>query len=468
LWHHLHFDPRRLPYAWVEQDSLLCCRLRRISAEQRQRLESEVVADYPEIELRILALPNKQPELVEVVFPPAMAIDQAKQFIFREVEELALNATASGLRWLEEPDSVVLALSDRQLPHDTCLYLENGIRESVGKVSGRAGVQATSWQTCCLEFERAAGWHRQRAQAWLQARLGFRDLGRTVGLTCVYRMDSELRLFVSSVCAGEGQLIGDSPSTEGLVPARSTTRSVPVEFVPVPQVRTDLTRMRSDGKKPLDSAPPPAISLRLIRGGAGLELNMADRRYWERLPADLRSGLSKEGFANYLEAQEIVRTLTALASASRVGVRAANAGRPRIAVLALYPAQVDLIRRMAARVPALAALGSELIVDVPSAFRQQEADIVLLSLTRSHTHRAVAFGDDPDTLVLGMTRARQRLIIFGDPGTLARRSQWDGAVEHLDQTRAAREQELVGRLVRYIQGQGDHPGVFRPRLGSAL
>jgi len=92
---------------------------------------------------------------------------------------------------------------------------------------------------------------------------------------------------------------------------------------------------------------------------------------------------------------------------------------------------------------------------------------MLVSLTRSHTHRAVTFGDSPQTLALALTRARDRLLLFGDPGTLVRRSQWLGRLDHLDEAAAARERELIAQLVRYLQGHGPHPRAFHLREGSS-
>src|SRR5260370_36179614 len=84
----------------------------------------------------------------------------------------------------------------------------------------------------------------------------------------------------------------------------------------------------------------------------------------------------------------------------------------------------------------------------PAAFRQRECPVMLVSLTRSHTHRAVTFGDSPQTLALALTRARDRLLLFGDPGTLVRRSQWLGRLGHMDEAAAARVRGLVAQRVR--------------------
>src|SRR5262249_39396141 len=80
-------------------------------------------------------------------------------------------------------------------------------------------------------------------------------------------------------------------------------------------------------------------------------------------------------------------------------------------------------------------------------------------------------------LVLALTRAAARLLIFGDPGTLARRTQWQGPLDHLDEAASERERDLVCGLVAYLQGHGrqqsavrvsdGHGGVRRSLPGSA-
>jgi hypothetical protein len=121
---------------------------------------------------------------------------------------------------------------------------------------------------------------------------------------------------------------------------------------------------------------------------------------------------------------------------------------------------------MIRRIPSLATADFAVEVTVPGLYRQREAQVVLVSLTRSHTHRAVAYGENPQLLTLALTRARSKLILVGDPGTLARRSQWEGPLEHLDHLDAARERELVAHLVGYLDGRGPQAHAFHLRQGS--
>jgi hypothetical protein len=197
------------------------------------------------------------------------------------------------------------------------------------------------------------------------------------------------------------------------------------------------------------------------KGGAGLELNAADPRHRERLPADL-STLPPHGLVNLPEAEAVVHVLEGLTD----HLRGQPAGRPAVGVAALYPAQAELIRRLAARSPRLAGLLDRVEVIGPAGLAGREWPVALVSLTRSHTHRAVSFGDGPRVLARALTRARARLVLVGDPGTLGRRCQWDGAVDHLEGADALRERDLVQHLVNYLQGQGPHLRTFHLHEGS--
>src|SRR5262249_32006206 len=100
-------------------------------------------------------------------------------------------------------------------------------------------------------------------------------------------------------------------------------------------------------------------------------------------------------------------------------------------------------------------------IGIPGTLAQRESLVTIVSLTRSHVHRAVSYGDSPQALALALTRACGRLILFGDPGTLARRSRWQAPLDHLDESNSAQEATLISRLVEYLQGRGPHPEVFR-------
>jgi hypothetical protein len=115
--------------------------------------------------------------------------------------------------------------------------------------------------------------------------------------------------------------------------------------------------------------------------------------------------------------------------------------------MSLFPAQVELLRLLLDRSPVLQGAGIPVEVGLPAAFAQRECLVALLSLTRSHTHLAVPFSDHPQSLLLALTRAVARLVLFADPGTLARRSQWFGVLLHQNEVDGPIEQALVGQLL---------------------
>ncbi len=475
LWARLHTDPRRWPYTWLLRQGRLCCRLHAVPSDQERWVQTESVADQPDIELRILSVPRSRPVLAEVLFPQAMSIHQAKEYLYRELEELTVQAETPCLRWLERPGQIVLRLALAELPETRPVPLEYGVREMVGPRPADAastGEDWAPWQTCCLEFDCTSGWDRDKAERWLESRLDLRNLGRTVLLTTPQRWQPGLAHWVADL-ASPPLMAGDYDGP----PA--------VDFVMVPPAQGLESRRHSEseGRRRQGGTATATARPRTGRGGAGLEIDLSsplrqgtEARRSDPLPAELRSVLPAQGLVNFPEAQAVVRAIevlladpTILAEASCWQQRLCGlpARHPALAVMALYPAQVELIRCLLRRA-SLPATALRLEVGLPLAFRQRECHTALVSLTRSHTHRAVAFGDSPDQLVLALTRPAGRLILFGDPGTLARRSQWPGAVDHLDDLAAGRERRLISRLVQSLQGAGAAAPVFRVHESGSL
>ncbi|HVS34250.1 MAG TPA: AAA domain-containing protein, partial [Gemmataceae bacterium] len=467
LWRLLHADPTRLPYAWFHRESRLVCRLTADASGEERWITSEYLADRPEIELRIAAPPREAPRLLEVVFPAGTAIQDAKRFIFHELGELPVQARGSGFRWQEDAGRLALDVSDGAAPHALAVDLSEGICERVGDAAP-IGDGGAAWQTCCLEFDRAAGWTRERAERWVEEHLPTRCLGRTVLLNTAHRYRPALARFLSGLLY------------DGAAPPRQLDDCLAVEFIPIPSLDEDGGRSRSAvtthcprtgegdaGGARRGGTATVAPRLRASRtGGAGLEVDLADPRRHDPLPPEMRTALPRHGLVNLFEARAVVRKLETLAAdpafraaaatwAGQVsaplgsGIGCASAScktspipcvgrRPALAVMALYPAQAELIRLLASQSAALAAAPATVEIGTPDAFHQRECFTALVSLTRSHTHRAVPFGADPALLATALTRAASRVLLFGDPGTLARRCQWSGAVEHLDESAGER------------------------------
>ena len=116
-----------------------------------------------------------------------------------------------------------------------------------------------------------------------------------------HRMESSLAAWVGDVLFPGTLLV--SMEKAQFMAQRSVT------FVPV----TSPTDAHGRARKP-------------AREAACLEIDLAAGRGTERVPQELLSGLVRHGFANYLEAQAVVRTLEKLHSTTPR--RAASASSP--------------------------------------------------------------------------------------------------------------------------------------------
>jgi hypothetical protein len=380
-----------------------------LTPPDQAHLESEGLADAPEIELRILHTPGATPRLAQVIFGPDTSYEDAFVFMMREVQEFPLEPAAVTAWWNEQTNEVRLNFGRQPASIDTWLTIEAGVR-----LGACPALNQETPRIACIAFDRDAGWSQSKAADWLQAHRPQRDAERSLFLQTPYRFQSQLANFIQTVMHTSDWQAGD---------VDSPLKAKSMEFIAVPGV-----------------ASPD-----WPREGAGLELDLSTSRQADRLPVGLRQGLPTRGYVNYLEAQALIRRL-------ETWLETEAADMPgRIAVLALYQGQVDLLRRLAEQSEALRARGLAVEISLASRMRQRECDIAFLSLTRSHGHRATAFGEAAEELPIALTRACKRLFVFGDPGTLQRRTQWSGPIDQLDSSAAQQELLRVKRLVACLQ-----------------
>src|SRR5262249_11930103 len=214
-------------------------------------------------------------------------------------------------------------------------------------VGGKGAPAPGRGSPCRIEFDRAAGWHRRRAEEWLARHAGVRDLGRTARLAVHYRMHPELAQFAADL-----QLHACTCFAAPAPGSEPGASSACVEFVCAPPLARDKGPRGRDRGKPADVA----ATLAQMKGGAGLEVFLDDPRHRDRLPTEARAGLPPQGLVNYLEAQAVVRALKGLAQdRAFAAAPAADGAAPCVTVLALYPAQAALIGQLVRQAPELAA-----------------------------------------------------------------------------------------------------------------
>lgn len=159
--------------AWVREGERLVCRLRAVPAD-RSLVETEAVADRPDIELRILADPAGEPELAEVAFPAHIGIVEAKNYIAQQLGDTPLCTAVDAVSWRETPET--LHADFAPLEKHAVVPLANGVSESVAEIAGR-------WTLLGLRFDRSAGWDRTSASAWLRKATERSTAGRVIHLT---------------------------------------------------------------------------------------------------------------------------------------------------------------------------------------------------------------------------------------------------------------------------------------------
>ncbi len=252
LWSQLHCDPRCLPARWkIARGRLIAC-LHTISADQEPWVQNEPVFDRPEIELRIVSPPRKEPIVAEVSFPEKMPFEQAKEFICRELQELSVQAAGPALRWCEQESGAVLELGHGNDCSAISIPLEAGVREMISPCARSNDDSDIPWRTCSLAFDRAEGWDRARAERWVAERLTLRDSGRTSVLYRPYRAREPLARFLSEL------LYGGLWSVPCSVLSANPLAEVPaVEFVPSP--RCDP---RAGEPTPATGLPVPDLTAR--------------------------------------------------------------------------------------------------------------------------------------------------------------------------------------------------------------
>ena len=99
-----------------------------------------------------------------------------------------------------------------------------------------------------------------------------------------------------------------------------------------------------------------------------------------------------------------------------------------IAVITPYAAQVRLLRNLIAD-PAVE-------VDTVDGFQGREKEAIVISLVRSNPNGELGFLNDTRRMNVALTRARRKLIVFGDSSTLANHEFYLRLLEYFEQQAA--------------------------------
>lgn len=95
-----------------------------------------------------------------------------------------------------------------------------------------------------------------------------------------------------------------------------------------------------------------------------------------------------------------------------------------MAVISPYKAQVELLNELINT--------EQLQVDTVDGFQGQEKEVVILSFVRSNSSGSIGFLSDERRLNVSLTRARRKLIIVGDTGTLEKHTIYESLKNYVE------------------------------------
>ena len=136
----------------------------------------------------------------------------------------------------------------------------------------------------------------------------------------------------------------------------------------------------------------------------------------------------EEGSESRYNPEEAALVLEELKKALAFGVQP-----DQIAVISPYSAQVRLL---ASHASTRLSTDPEIEIDSVDGFQGREKELVLVSLVRSNLEGELGFLADTRRMNVAMTRARRKLIVIGDSGTLASLSFYRDFMKYAEETGA--------------------------------
>jgi len=111
-------------------------------------------------------------------------------------------------------------------------------------------------------------------------------------------------------------------------------------------------------------------------------------------------------------------------------------GFPTIAIISPYRNQVHLLQELLSHSAILRRYTHKITVNTIDSFQGQERDIVYIGMTRSNADNKIGFLSDIRRMNVAMTRARKKLVVIGDSGTLSRLPFYANFISYAEQREA--------------------------------
>ncbi|HTI90030.1 MAG TPA: AAA domain-containing protein [Puia sp.] len=152
------------------------------------------------------------------------------------------------------------------------------------------------------------------------------------------------------------------------------------------------------------------------------------------------------GLTNPEEAAFLIKHVTQLVSELSVRFekdagpaaqgQAGAAEFPTIAIISPYRNQVHLLQELLLHSAVLRRYAHRITVNTIDSFQGQERDIVYIGMTRSNSDSKIGFLSDIRRMNVAMTRARKKLVVIGDSGTLSRLPFYANFITYAEQREA--------------------------------
>lgn len=137
------------------------------------------------------------------------------------------------------------------------------------------------------------------------------------------------------------------------------------------------------------------------------------------------------GRINKAEADLVLSTL--ISYIEKIGKQRFLDERLDVGIISPYKVQTQYLRQRIKHMEELRPFRQSITVNTVDGFQGQERDIVFISLVRSNDNGEIGFLSDLRRMNVAMTRARMKLIIFGDKETLRHHSFYSKLISYIEQ-----------------------------------
>ncbi len=173
-------------------------------------------------------------------------------------------------------------------------------------------------------------------------------------------------------------------------------------------------------------------SIQWIDGNEILQQVNEDLKKTERLEIDFTEQFIGEnhGRINKAEAELVLSTLKNYID--KIGKERFLAERLDVGIISPYKVQTQYLRQQIRKREEFRPFRQVISVNTVDGFQGQERDIILISLVRSNDNGQIGFLSDLRRMNVAMTRARMKLIIFGDKATLQHHAFYRKLIQYVE------------------------------------